>query len=160
MTRVYPRRSQQYTIEQIYNELKLRDSPHLGAYITNPLGEKVSVCVQDAMSKDAEIMKAFAGKSFTYRCETHEWIPVFDFVGTEQEFLECVEVAVDIDPHQDPDEPVSMVVWPKGTEYIQYYRLSEDGGSIVHSYGTDPLPPKTKEAIEAFNKQKKQQPTE
>lgn len=148
MARYNPRRSEIYTIEQIYHELKLRDSPHLGCSITNPLGELVKVVVQDAMALEADLIKAFAGKSFRYLYETSEWIPVFEFVGTEQEFLECVEVNVDLDPYLKPGQAVRMLVWPKGTIYEQYHKLSDDKSSLLDMYGSHPVPPQLKEALD------------
>ena len=111
--------------------------------------------MQDAHCGNEGVMKSFAGKSFRYRYETDEWIPVFDFIGTENEFLECVEIAVNLDPYQKEDEKVDMIVWPKGTTYEQYYKLSEDGAELVHAYGSDPLPFKTYKALEAFKKKNK-----
>lgn len=155
MTRYHPRRNEVYTIEQIYDELKLRDGPHLGGYIDNPSGVSVRVVVQDAQCLQTEIIKAFEGKSFRYLYETSEWIPVFEFMGNEQEFLACVDTAVDLDPYLDDNAPVGMVVWPKGTTYEQYYKLSDDGTTLEHSYGKEPVPPRIKEAVKAFNKQRK-----
>lgn len=152
MSRYHPRRNEIYTIEQIYNELILRDGPHLGSRITNPLGVSVAVVVQDGQCLHTAVLKAFAGKSFRYLRETSEWIPVFEFIGNEQEFLACVDTAVDLDPYLEEDRPVGMTVWPKGSPYEQYYKLSEDGASLNHSYGTEPLPPRIKEALDAQKK--------
>lgn len=152
MTRFNPKCNEIYTIEQIYRELKLRDSPHLGCRITNPLGKVVKVVVQDAVAQEDSIIKAFEGKSFRYLHETSEWIPVFEFIGTEQEFLQCVEIDVDLDPYLKDNEPVGMVVWPKGTEYEQYYKLSDDMTALLDMYGSNPLPQRIKEAVNAFKK--------
>lgn len=149
MSRYHPRRNEVYTIEQIYDELKLRDGPHLGSRITNPMDVLVKVVVQDSHCHDSATMKAFAGKSFRYLYETSEWIPVFEFIGNEQEFLACVDTAVDLDPYLDDRQSVGMVVWPKGTTYEQYYKLSNDGTTLEHSYGKEPLPYRIKEAIDA-----------
>lgn len=147
MSSYYPKVNQNYTISQIYNELRLRDGPHLSSRITNPLGEVVNVVVQDTVCSVNDIINSFADKSFKYLYETSEWIPVFEFVGTEQEFLACVETAVELDTYFEEGKAVSMMVWPKNTTYEQFYKLSEDGNSISNNYETYPLHPRIKEAL-------------
>lgn len=150
MTRYYPRPGTVYTVEQIVTELKLRDSPFLKADITNPLGEKVDVVIQLACVDNYEKLIPIMGNDkYRYIRETSEWIPIFQFMGTEEEFLKSVDTAIQIDPHLAENEPVGMLAWPKGTEYVEFYKLSDDGTHIVHSYGTEILPHRIKKAFEA-----------
>ena len=144
----YPKRGEVYTVEQIVTELKLRDSPFLKANITNPLGEVVDVVIQLAYIDDyAKLIPIMGNDKYRYIRETDEWIPVFQFVGSEEEFLKSVDTAVDLNPHLEEIEPVGMVVWPKGIEYEQYYKLSDDMTALLDMYGSNPLPQRIKESL-------------
>lgn len=154
MTTIRPNRGEIYTVEQIYSDLDFRDFAFLTMQITNPLNERVEVVVQNGESGEKGILKAFATKSFRYICETDESIPVFDFMGTEQQFLECVDTAVHLNPFQRDDEKIGMLVWSKGTTYEQHYKLSEDGSEIFDSCASYPVPCKIHRALEALKKSK------
>ncbi|WP_396190434.1 hypothetical protein [Flavobacterium sp.] len=124
MTLRSPVRGQIYTVREIVTELKLRDTPFLKACIKNPVGDEVEVVIQLGWLPSLDILIPLMGDNkYRFRRETDEWIPVFDFVGSEEEFLQTVNTNIDLDPYHDVGQPVGMVVWPKGTEYEQYYKL-------------------------------------
>lgn len=148
MTRRNPVRGQIYTVKEIVNDLKLRDSPFLCSEITNPIGEKVKVVIQTSWCGDDELIPIMGDTRYKYIRETSEWIPIFEFVGTEEEFLKTVDCAVTLDQFLKQEEPVGMTVWPKGTEYIQYYKVNEDNTMIDTSYGLYPTTHKLKRALD------------
>lgn len=110
--RVYPRRGQVYTTEEILNTLDLRDSPSL-LFIYNG---RLSV-IQTSHLTDKELLSnpELASLEWTYIRETIEWIPVFHAVDDD-----AVNRQVDIEQstHEFDD---SWWVTPKGFHREQYY---------------------------------------
>lgn len=70
-----PIRSLTYTSEQVFRELKLRDSPFLRLYHCDKLTP-----IQTSHITPDELLSipGFAELEWIYRYETDEWIPVFD----------------------------------------------------------------------------------
>lgn len=148
MTLYHPKRGEVYTVKQIVTELKLRDSPFLCSEITNPLGEKVEVVIQTAWCTEEQLIPIMGDDRYRYIRETDEWIPVFHFTGTEEEFLKSVECGVTLDPYLKEDDPVGMTVWPKGTEYSQYYTVNEDHTVLTCRLHTYQVSPELKRALD------------
>jgi hypothetical protein len=71
-----PKRYQSYTLEQIYKELELRDSPALGFTY-----QDIDGCVQNSHLIPEELLSVPGMKEsqWIYIRETHEWIPCFQF---------------------------------------------------------------------------------
>lgn len=71
-----PKRYQSYTLEQIYKELQLRDSPSL-AFTHQDIGG----CVQNSHLLEEDLLSVPGMKEsrWIYIRETHEWIPCFQF---------------------------------------------------------------------------------
>ena len=71
-----PKRYQSYTLEQIYKELQLRDSPSLA--FTH---QDISGCIQNSHLLEEDLLSVPGMKEsrWIYIRETHEWIPCFQF---------------------------------------------------------------------------------
>lgn len=117
MSKNYPRQTVVYTYDQIINELDLPDS----AFLTFTY-RGLSSTVQDSHLVDELLSDPkWAASRWTYLYETSEWIPIFRFEGTEEEWLELVDVEVEIVPY---DTERSLWVTPKGHYREQYYKLA------------------------------------
>lgn len=148
MSRHKPIRGQVYTVKEIVNDLRLRDNPCLCSEITNPVGEKVEVVIQTSCCGDDDLIRIMGDARYRYIKETFEWIPIFEFVGTEEEFLKTVDCAVTLDQFLKEEDPVEMTVWPKGTDYTQHYEVNEDNTMIYTSYGLYPTTHNLKRALD------------
>lgn len=102
--RTYPITGQEYTVRQIYEDLKLKDIPHLRFYIF-----EVSCVLQTSHVTDAELLSipGVADFKFRYSHTTYEWIPVFCAVDSRK-FLEIINV----ETARDPDD--GFWATPKG----------------------------------------------
>ncbi len=74
--KVYPKRYQSYSLEEICNVLYLRDGPGLGFTFNG-----IDGCVQDSHLTVEELLSVpgFKDTQWVYIRETHEWIPVFRY---------------------------------------------------------------------------------
>lgn len=107
-----PKRYQSYTLEEIYRDLTLRDSPSLG--FTH---QDISGCIQDSHLTEEEFLSVPGMKEsrWIYICETHEWIPCFQF-DTKVDQL-SIDTLVDIELYKDTynlDEKDRWWATPKG----------------------------------------------
>lgn len=150
----YPVPQRAYTIDEIF-QLSLEDSPDFGCTLTNPLGEQVRVSIQDSHLTQDELKTALSGMIFIYIRTTFERIPVFTFIGSEQEFRDRVHVEVEIDPLKDPSHSIGLFCYPKNaTPRQQYYTVDLDG-SVSDAYGKKYIMSmKLKEALEYQDKGK------
>lgn len=92
-TRIHPRAGQTYSLRQIAETLYLRDSPSLG--FTHEGRDGV---IQDSHLTEEEMLTVpgFADSQWRFVRETHEWIPIFRYAGSQPitDFIE-IEQAVD-----------------------------------------------------------------
>jgi hypothetical protein len=103
--RRYPQIGQNYTLEQIVRELRLRDCPALMVQ----LNAKMS-CVQDSHLSEQELLSVpgFAQTKWRYVRETHEWIPVFHWADATDPLT-----FFDVEPSNDDPDRYDWVT-PKG----------------------------------------------
>jgi hypothetical protein len=136
--KIYPKRGGVYTLREVEIVLELRDSAHLGfwhdlgaawvcascanddddcPYVHN---HKVQCVIQTSHVTRDDLLSipGFADSKWKYRYETDEWIPVFEFVGTDiQQFVNIVPSLCDYNLDRDPN---SQWVTPKGFPRKQY----------------------------------------
>ena len=110
-----PVRGQQYTLREVFN-LNLRDSPHLGVTIDGKDG-----VIQNSHLTEEEMLTipGFADTKWTYRYETDEWIPIFQYAKLNPPIENFVdhEPAIDAWSHEETDE---LWIIPKGFPREQY----------------------------------------
>lgn len=135
MTKRSPVSRHIYTLDQIVNELNLKDSPHLCFTAPNVNGVKVESVVQTSHMLLEDLLKVpgFGETKWRYIRTTSEWIPLFDYVGSEpmSEFLDMEEY---LDPYLNfGDEPAIFSV-PKGYPREQYYqRVTRRNGDFEYT---------------------------
>jgi len=134
MKKRFPVSRNVYTLNQIVNELDLKDSPSLSFIAPNINGVKVESVVQTSHMLLEDLLKVpgFGETKWRYIRTTSEWIPLFDHVGSEpmSEFLDMEEY---IDPYLNfGDEPAIFSV-PKGYPREQYYqRVTRRNGDFEY----------------------------
>jgi len=115
MSRIYPQRNVQYTYAEIENHLYLRDSPCLWFSYKG-----IGCPIQTAHVGFGELLNVpgMAESVWRFKEETDEWIPVFHFVGSEEDILKLVDIVEEI-PTYHGQKPGWWVV-PKGFPREQY----------------------------------------
>ena len=118
MKRYVPYRGTTYTLEQIVNELYLRDSPSLciddigviqDSHLTNG--------VEDLLTIQSSTGESFSNSLWRFIRETDEWIPIFTNVNDERNLkliLDCVDVARYLDPFTGREVHGKAWITPKG----------------------------------------------
>lgn len=107
-----PVRYQSYTLEEIFKELHLRDSPSLSFWHKDIRG-----CIQHSHITEEEFLSVPGIKEsrWIYIRETHEWIPIFNFdVKVDQP---DVTTFTDLEPYEDTFNLNNSKCWwatPKG----------------------------------------------
>lgn len=88
MKRKLPVRGFQYSLRQIYEQLDLDDSPSLHIRIGDLKGpiQDSHVTVEQMLS-----VPGLADTQWTYRRTTWEYIPCFEYSGTAEAILACVD---------------------------------------------------------------------
>jgi len=137
--RIFPRRDEVYTFEQIVHELDLRDSACL-TFWENEICQNI----QDAHISEHDMLALphWAESRWKFVMETNEWIPIFRFAKDNEV---TIDQLVDKEPHIDPFAKEAGVLWcvPKGTDREQWYKLvvNEAGSVITDGSGqTYPVP--------------------
>jgi hypothetical protein len=82
-----PKRGTVYTVEQIDNELALRDSPFLRFWLTTEDGQRHLIPMQTShiAANISTLSPEWAAAPFEFQTETDEWIPLFRFAGTPEQ---------------------------------------------------------------------------
>jgi len=121
--RIFPRRDEVYTFEQIVHELDLRDSACLTFW-----ENEVCQNIQDSHINEHDMLKLprWAESRWVFTMETDEWIPIFRFAKDNEV---SIDELVDKEPYVDPFAKEAGVLWciPKGTDHEQYYRIVTEG---------------------------------
>lgn len=86
---IIPKAGEVYTLKQINTEMYLRDSPHLEFTLNDARFPIQDSHLETSMS---EAVPDMADSKWKYIRETHEWIPIFIYVG-ERPIEEMVEFA-------------------------------------------------------------------
>jgi hypothetical protein len=106
-TRVYPKREQVYTLEEVINKLHLRDSPSLNFW--DEKGNSQVIQTSHILEEDLLTIPGFADSKWKYIMETHEWIPIFRYVDERP-----MSDFVTMEPWECYGEPGALWVIPKG----------------------------------------------
>lgn len=95
--RIYPKRNQLYTLEEICNVLYLRDSPAL-----NFIYKDIPGCIQDSHITQEELLSVpgIKDSKWVYVRETFEWIPIFQFAAITVD-QPCISTYVDMEMYKD-----------------------------------------------------------
>ena len=115
-----------YNVCQIYNDLFLRDSPALRINLTIVEGVDQEFCIQDSEEGIEKTLEVLKNLKFRYDYETPEWIPVFTCVSDVMSILKALDFEVDLSGFASENNLPSLLAWPKGTTFKQYYRLLPD----------------------------------
>lgn len=94
MARRFPEHGDIFTAREVF-ELPLRDSPSFGITVAHdPDVGYDDPPIQDSHTTVTDLLSVpgFAESKWRFIKETHEWIPMFDFVGTAEEALAFVDV--------------------------------------------------------------------
>lgn len=139
--RIYPKQGTTYTFKQIVEQLDLRDSACL-LFKENGMEQNI----QDSHVNEHEVLALphWAESRWTYRYETEEWIPVFDFASDN---TISIDDLIDKEPQIDPYAEKPGVLWcvPKTKTREQYHKLVPAQGDEEAYITTDhgdryPLP--------------------
>ncbi len=125
MKKIRPISGQIYTARQMLSdELELKDSPFFCFKLVVD-GEQRDCVLQTAHTTNEQMLsvEAFADSYWEYEYTTSEWIPIFNFTGTEEE----IRTFFDIELENQPDymvgkEPRGYHVTLKGFPQEQYFK--------------------------------------
>lgn len=123
-----------YTFAEVC-KLDLLDSPSMCMFIDldHPThGEiRVDTCIQTSHLTEEEHLQVpgMAESKWRYIRTTSEWIPIFNFAGTNPESLVDIQLDTDFDREYDPHK-VRLWCTPKGHKRVQYYETVRDNGDL------------------------------
>lgn len=112
-----------YTMDQILNELKLDDSPCLLFNFPTVKGVEEEMVIQE--SHNFANLGTLGHLTFRYIRTTHEWIPVFQYVGDVAELVKHLDFKLALDPlgWRSNQEGFGTYAYAKGDDYPRYYEL-------------------------------------
>lgn len=116
--KLYPKPGQRFTLAQI-EHLPLDDSPGLMVRIKGQ-----QECVQNSHVTEAAMFAACPAlreSMWEYEETTDEWIPIFKYVGPDEQLKDLFDWETYRDPYRDVDEKPSLWVTPKGSPREQFY---------------------------------------
>ena len=121
----HPVPGQEYSLLEI-KSLLLRDIPSLEFW-----GPNNRKCVVQTAHVTEDVLLAnpeWASTRWTYRYETHEWVPVFLYAGSLPLLVSLLSFEVALSPYGDDTDDYWCV--PKIAPRTQYYELTKDGNGI------------------------------
>lgn len=137
-----PARRKTYTLEQIFTELILDDTPSFNFEVRRPDASPVECTLQDLHVVPANLLNilGFANTEWVYQYTSIMGTPIFVY---SYHNTRPISDFVDIEPAVDPfsSDKDRMVFWctPKGYPKPQYYSETEDGRIIVTATGESAL---------------------
>lgn len=135
----HPKRGVQYTVDQIYKELKLDDSPFLCFDYETIEGVSTDMVIQDSYvvveahtgESTEEKPDRFGDLKFEYRYTTDEWIPIFQYRGDIAELVKHLNFGLVLSTFpRDGENAFCATAWLKtNVDYRDYYTLVD--GQLV-----------------------------
>lgn len=118
---IKPERNKIYSYKEIVEILSLEDAPYLRMFIDDSYQS-----VQDSHVSEEEMLsiEGWPESQWRYMHTTHEWVPIFNYVG--EDFKHLVDVEDYIDPYPDSEFKESKWITPKNFPRPQPYKSKLD----------------------------------